>query len=79
MPDRQRIRFIPIESDEPAPRCWHCGRAVTGKAKATFLYPRKRHVVVDRWLECECGAFQNVSHPHQISIEGYRRKTSPPG
>jgi len=76
--DRQRIRFIPVESAEEAPLCWNCGKAVAGPAEATFIYPRQRHVLVDRWLRCECGAYQNPSRRHEITIEGYKR-ANPPG
>jgi len=76
--DRQRIRFIPVESAEEAPLCWNCGKAVAGPAEATFIYPRQRQVLVDRWLRCECGAYQNTSRRHEITIEGYKR-ANPPG
>lgn len=73
MADRKRIRFIPVESAQPAPPCWNCGKAVVGPVEATFIYPRQQHVLVDRWLRCDCGAYQNVSGPQQITIQKYAR------
>ncbi len=74
MAERQRIRFIPVEGADDAPRCWNCGKPVAGPVEATFIYPRTTHAVVDRWRQCECGAYQNASGPHQISIESYTRE-----
>jgi len=65
-----------VETPQEPPRCWNCGKAVGGPAEATFIYPRQRHALIDRWLRCECGAYQNTSLRHEIRIESYRRSSA---
>lgn len=76
MNDRHRIRFTPLDETQAPPRCWNCGRPVFGHTEATFIYPREEHALVDQWIECECGAYQNVAHPHRITIEDYKRSST---
>jgi hypothetical protein len=74
MAGRHRIQFTPGEGGNQAPECWNCGKTLHGPVEATFLHPRPSHVLVDRWMQCECGAYQNSAQPHRITIEDYKRK-----
>ena len=58
---------VPVE-------CWHCGAQVErgrGFHAARYLYrgDQPSTVVVEDWIECECGAYQNVRRLNEITIE----------
>lgn len=60
---------------EPAPvACWHCSRPVAFSEEAQaarYLYrgDQPLTVLVEDWLRCECGAFQNLRRLNQIVVE----------
>jgi hypothetical protein len=65
-----RIRFIPLESDElEQPACWHCGRTLFGPLAARYMYRRRGRAIVEEWRICVCGAYQNSARLHDIEIE----------
>jgi sarcosine oxidase delta subunit len=70
---------VALKTDPPAARdgvCWHCGRAVTGRRVARYLYPgdRPKSAIVEDWHACACGAFQNLRRPTEISVSANERK-----
>ena len=68
-----RIKMRPIG---PAPKvnCWNCGRPIVvqrGKRGARYLYRGEQPstVIVEDWVPCECGAFQNVRHLNEVIVD----------
>ena len=59
----------------PAPVvCWHCGATIdaeAGNAAARYLYrgDAPSTVIVEDWIVCVCGAYQNVRRLNEISVE----------
>jgi hypothetical protein len=59
----------------PAPVvCWHCGKPIdseAGNAEARYLYrgDAPSTVIVEDWIVCSCGAYQNVRRLNEISVE----------
>jgi len=58
----------------PPAVCWHCGQGVdfqTGTLAARYLYRGERPstVLVEDWMQCACGAYQNVRRLNEISVE----------
>ena len=59
-----------------APRtvCWHCARpidfAVDAQA-ARYLYrgDQPLTVIVEDWMRCTCGAYQNIRRLTEITVE----------
>ncbi|GAC1422565.1 MAG: hypothetical protein NVSMB5_16130 [Candidatus Velthaea sp.] len=65
----------PLAQLPPPPQCWHCGEALPGGASAArYLYqgPSAATAIVEDWMSCRCGAFQNVCQIKEISIESTR-------
>ncbi len=58
----------------PATTCWHCGRAVehsSGVHAARYIYRGEQPftAVIEDWIECACGAYQNLRSITEITIE----------
>lgn len=56
--------------------CWHCGQPIdfsAGDATARYLYrgDQPLTVVVEDWVHCTCGAYQNVRRLNEISVETF--------
>lgn len=54
--------------------CWHCNRPIddgNSVPAARYLYrgDQPATAVVEDWIECSCGAFQNVRRLNEITIE----------
>ena len=54
--------------------CWHCGQAVDTEGEtpaARYLYrgDAPTTVIVETWLLCACGAYQNARRVNEIRIE----------
>lgn len=54
--------------------CWHCGAIVErghGIYAARYMYrgDQPSTAVVEDWIECACGAYQNVKRLNEITIE----------
>lgn len=54
--------------------CWHCHQPVdfsSGDPTARYLYrgDQPLTVVVEDWMHCACGAYQNVRRLNEISVE----------
>jgi hypothetical protein len=54
--------------------CWHCSQPVdreSGVLAARYIYrgDQALTVVVEDWIACSCGAFQNVRCLNEITIE----------
>jgi len=54
--------------------CWHCNRPLDVAADeqtARYLYrgDQPLTVVVEDWLHCPCGAYQNIRRLTEITIE----------
>jgi hypothetical protein len=54
--------------------CWHCGQVVdfsAGEPSARYLYrgDAPLTVVVEDWMRCTCGAYQNVRRLNEIRVE----------
>jgi hypothetical protein len=69
----ERITMRPIGA-EPSTPCWHCGRPVAldgGAHAARYLYRGEQAdtAVIEDWIECTCGAFQNIRRLNEITVE----------
>ncbi len=69
----QRIVMRPIGA-EPNTPCWHCERPIVyanGVHAARYLYRGDQPftAVVEDWIECECGAYQNIRRLNEITVE----------
>ena len=69
----QRIKMRPIGPPPKVP-CWNCGREIevrSGKRSARYLYRGEQPstVIVEDWVPCECGAFQNVRHLNEVVVD----------
>ena len=54
--------------------CWHCGRSIdvaVNEKAARYLYRADQPltIVVEDWLLCSCGAYQNVRQLTEITVE----------
>ncbi len=63
----------PLGTESPVV-CWHCSRTIDrGLAvhAARYLYrgDQPSTAVVEDWLECECGAYQNTRRIAEIHVE----------
>lgn len=58
------------------PLCWNCTRPITGLSEARYLYrgPQATTAIVEDWVACACGAFQNVRQVKEIQISSERKK-----
>jgi len=73
----ERITMRPVGASAETP-CWHCQRPIheeTGLHAARYLYRSEQPqlAVVEDWIHCECGAYQNVRHLSEITIETFGR------
>jgi hypothetical protein len=69
----ERIIMRPIG---PAPEivCWHCSRTIDRDRSvhaARYIYRGDQPftAIVEDWMECECGAYQNARHMSEIRVE----------
>jgi hypothetical protein len=54
--------------------CWHCRQPIdftNGDPTARYLYRGDQPftVVVEDWMLCACGAYQNIRRLNEISVE----------
>jgi hypothetical protein len=54
--------------------CWHCSRPIDrdlAVLAARYMYPGDQPytAVIEDWMECECGAYQNSRRLSEISVE----------
>jgi hypothetical protein len=54
--------------------CWHCSQPLDPAAAdpaARYLYrgDQPHTVVVEDWLHCTCGAYQNIRRLNEISVD----------
>jgi len=54
--------------------CWHCGQPVdfqSGQQTARYLYRGEQPftVVIEDWVHCACGAYQNIRRLNEITVE----------
>jgi hypothetical protein len=59
---------------EPSTTCWHCSRPVehnSGVHAARYIYRGEQPftAVIEDWIECACGAYQNLRRISEITIE----------
>lgn len=59
---------------EPTTVCWHCGRTVDASAglhAARYIYRGEQPAtaIIEDWVECVCGAYQNLRRLNEITIE----------
>ena len=59
---------------QPKVRCWNCGGDVEVQKSnrvARYLYRGEQPstVVVEDWVTCSCGAYQNVRRVHEMVVE----------
>jgi hypothetical protein len=69
----ERVVMRPIGAP-PQALCWHCGVAIdraAGIHAARYLYQgdQPSTAIVEDWIECVCGAYQNVRSLNEIIIE----------
>ncbi len=69
----QRIVMRPIGA-APQAACWHCGTMVdkaSGALAARYMYrgDQAQTAVVEDWIACVCGAYQNVRCLNEITVE----------
>jgi hypothetical protein len=58
----------------PPTVCWHCSQPIdfaAGEPTARYLYrgDQPLTVVIEDWMHCACGAYQNVRRLNEISVE----------
>ena len=58
----------------PQTVCWHCGEVIdftAGEQTARYLYRGDQPftVLIEDWMHCKCGAYQNVRRLNEISVE----------
>jgi len=58
----------------PATVCWHCSLPIDFEASeptARYLYrgDQPLTVVIEDWMRCSCGAYQNVRRLNGITVE----------
>jgi hypothetical protein len=69
----ERIVMRPI-GVAPATVCWHCGNVVdfnSGVHAGRYIYRGDQPLtaVIEDWIHCECGAYQNVRRLTEITVE----------
>jgi hypothetical protein len=68
----ERIVMRPIGTP-PSAACWNCGAVVdqSGVRAARYMYRADQPlaVLVEDWIACTCGAFQNLRCLNAISVE----------
>ena len=69
-----RIVMRPIGTPPPTV-CWHCGATIDkkGTRAARYIYRAEAPLtaVVEDWIHCACGAYQNLRALNEISIETF--------
>jgi len=63
----------PIGTPPPTP-CWHCGESIerSGEAFEVRYIHRSEQpltVILEDWIKCTCGAYQNVRRLTEILVE----------
>ena len=57
----------------PTAACWHCGTAVdlNGVRAARYIYRGDQPLtaLVEDWIACKCGAYQNLRCVNEITVE----------
>jgi sarcosine oxidase delta subunit len=58
----------------PTTTCWHCSKTIEFEEEtqtARYLYrgDQPLTVVVEDWIHCTCGAYQNIRRLTEISVE----------
>jgi sarcosine oxidase delta subunit len=55
--------------------CWHCLKPIdtTADATARYLYrgDQPLTVVVEDWMHCPCGAYQNIRRLNEITVQSF--------
>jgi hypothetical protein len=69
----QHVKMRPL-GPPPKVACWHCGATVeVGKNNraARYLYRGEQPttVIVEDWIACSCGAYQNVRRLNEVTVE----------
>jgi hypothetical protein len=70
----QRVNMRPL-GPAPTVTCWNCHREVVVKRtnrEARYIYRGEQPstVIVEDWVTCACGAYQNVRRLHEMIVEG---------
>lgn len=73
-----RIVMRPIGT-KPDVDCWHCGRSIERSGTlhaARYIYRGEQPstAVIEDWIECECGAYQNVRRLNEITVEALGKR-----
>jgi hypothetical protein len=73
----ERIIMRPLGT-VPAVVCWHCSRTIDRELAvhaARYIYrgDQPSTAVIEDWLECECGAYQNLRRMSEIIVEPIRK------
>jgi hypothetical protein len=68
-----RIVMRPIGAP-PQAACWHCGAVIdrtAGVLAARYIYRGDQPLtaIVEDWMECTCGAYQNLRCLNEITVE----------
>ena len=65
-----------MRSIAPGPEtpCWHCGQAIERSGTSIagrYIYraDQAHTAIVEDWIECSCGAYQNVRRLNEITVE----------
>ncbi len=58
----------------PATTCWNCNAVIENKKgthAARYIYRSEQPLtaVVEDWVHCECGAYQNIRCLNEITVE----------
>jgi hypothetical protein len=69
----ERIVMRPIGAN-PDVVCWHCSRTIdmeTSVHAARYIYrgDQPYTAVIEDWMECACGAYQNTRRMSEIHVE----------
>jgi hypothetical protein len=68
-----RIVMRPIGA-QPKTVCWHCAEPIDkehGTHAARYIYRAEQALtaVVEDWMRCACGAYQNLRSLNEITVE----------
>jgi hypothetical protein len=69
--ERVTVRLI---GAAPTAACWHCGQTLgldDGLHAARYMYRGEQPftAIVEDWIECACGAYQNLRSLNEIIVE----------
>jgi hypothetical protein len=67
------VKMRPV-GPPPKVQCWNCARPVEVQKHnraARYLYRGEQPatVIVEDWISCECGAYQNVRRLNEIVVD----------